>query len=101
MLTENLISINDFCINHKIDITFINSLQQFGLIEITTIEEAYFIDAAQLKQLEKMVHFHYELDINLEGIETITHLLNQINYMQDELTNLRNRLQFYELPMDL
>ena len=26
----------------------------------------------QLQQLEKIVRFYYDLDINLEGIETIT-----------------------------
>jgi chaperone modulatory protein CbpM len=36
------------------------------------------------------------LDINIEGIETITHMLNRINGMQDEIIGLRNRLRLYE-----
>jgi chaperone modulatory protein CbpM len=39
---------------------------------------------------------YYELDINLEGIETITHLLQRINSMQDEVITFRKRLRFYE-----
>jgi hypothetical protein len=66
------------------------------LIEITTIEETRFIDTAQLQQLEKIVRFYYELDINLEGIETVTHLLQRIIAMQDEITRLKNRLRLYE-----
>ncbi len=96
MQTDNLIAVKDFCINHKIEITFIRSLQQTGLVEITTIEETEFIDVDQLQQLEKIVRFYYELNINLEGIETITHLLQQIMAMQDEITALRNRLRLYE-----
>jgi len=96
MKTENLISVNEFCVNHNIEISFISSLQQTGLIEITNIEETEFINAGQLQQLEKFICFYYELDINLEGIETIHHLLGRINSMQDEIMALRNRLGLYE-----
>jgi hypothetical protein len=96
MQTENLISINEFCIHHNIEISFVNSLHQKGLIEITTIDESFFIDAVYLPQLEKIVYFYYELDINLEGIETINHLLKRIELIQGENTRLRNRLRLYE-----
>ena len=96
MQTENLIAVNEFCISHNIEISFISSLQKAGLIELTIIEETFFIDADQLKQLEKIVHFYYELDINLEGIETINHLLQRINSLQDEIVMLKNRLRLYE-----
>jgi chaperone modulatory protein CbpM len=96
MQTENLIAINAFCANHNIEISFISSLQETGLIEITTIEETGYIHESQLQQLEKIVRLYYELDINLEGIETITHLLQRINDMQDEITDLKNRLRLYE-----
>ena len=96
MQTENLIAVNEFCINHNIDISFISSLQQTGLVEITTIKETGFINTEQLQQLEKFIRFYYELDINLEGIETINHLLRRINSLQDEIILLRNRLRLYE-----
>ena len=54
-------------------------LQETGLIEITTIEETVYIHASQLQELERIVHLYFELDINLEGIETINHLLQRIN----------------------
>ncbi len=96
MQTENLIAVSEFCINHNIEISFISSLQQTGLIEIYTIKETEFIDAGQLQQLEKFIRLYYELDINLEGIETITHLLQRINSLQDEIVMLKNKLRFYE-----
>jgi hypothetical protein len=96
MQTENLIAINDFCINHNLEISFISSLQQTGLIEIITIKETEFIDVSQLQHLEKIVRLYYDLDINLEGIETVTHLLQRINALQDEIIALRNRLRLYE-----
>lgn len=95
MQIKNLIAVDVFCTSHHIEISFISSLKQVGLIEITTIKECEFIDASQLQQLEKIVHFYYELGINLEGVESITHLLERINAMQDEITALKNRLNFY------
>jgi MerR HTH family regulatory protein len=96
MQTKHLIALNEFCVSHNIDISFISSLQQTGLIEITSIKEGGFIEADQLRQLEKFIRFYYDLDINLEGIETITHLLQRINALQDEILTLKNRLRIYE-----
>jgi hypothetical protein len=96
MQTEYLIAIDEFCSNHNIEISFIRSLQRTGLIDLITIEENGFIDTGQLKQLEKIVRFYYEMDINIEGIETITHLLLKINSLQEEMIRLRNRLRLYE-----
>lgn len=97
MQTEYLIAIDEFCASHNIEISFISSLQKSGLIEVITIKESEFIDADQLRQLEKMVRFYYEFDINLEGIETINHLLQQLKKLQEENINLRNKLRLYEL----
>jgi hypothetical protein len=92
----NLIHTNEFCAKHNIEISFINSLQEAGLIEITTFKETEYIHESQLHELEKIIRLYYELDINLEGIETVIHLLRQINDMQDEITLLKNRLRLYE-----
>jgi chaperone modulatory protein CbpM len=96
MQTKYLIAIEEFCNYSNVDILFINSLVKSGLIEIKTVHKEEFIDSRQLQQLEKYIHFYYELDINLEGIETIMHLLRRINLMQNEIIQLRNRLQIYE-----
>lgn len=96
MYKENFISANEFCTNHNIEVSFISLLQETGLIEITTIEETGYIHESQLKELEKIVGFYYDLDINLGGIETIAHLLDRMNEMQHEITALKNRLRLYE-----
>jgi chaperone modulatory protein CbpM len=97
MQTQYLIALDEFCANHNIEISFISSLQQTGLMEITTIKETGFIDAGQLQQLEKFIRLYYELDINMEGIETITYLLQRINSLQDEIITLKNKLRLYEI----
>lgn len=97
MQTEYLVAVDEFCASHNIEISFISSLQQNGLIEIRTIKQAGFIDAEQLPQVEKFIRLYYELDINIEGIETISHMLERIRSMQEEIIALRNRLRLYEL----
>lgn len=96
MYSKNLIAVNDFCSSHNIEISFISSLNQNGLIHLETIRDSEFILAEQLQQIEKFICFYYDLDINMEGIETIDNLLKRINMMQDEITALRNRLRLYE-----
>lgn len=93
---DDLIAVNEFCINHNIEISFLDLLQENGLIEISTIESEYFVEKEQLPQLEKFVRFYYELDINLEGIETINYLLQRIESLQNEIIKLKNRLRFYD-----
>jgi len=96
MEKETLILAAEFCAHHKIEISFIHSLKESGLIDYTIVEEDVFIPQNQLIQLEKLKHLHYDLEINLQGLETITHLLEQMQLMQQEITNLQNRLSFYE-----
>ena len=96
METEEIIAVSDFCFNHNIDLSFIYSLQESGLIECTIMEEKLFLPVSQLKPLEKLVRLYYEMDINLEGIETINYLLQRMNEMQQQIVRLTNRLSMYE-----
>lgn len=93
MSSAELIPANDFCISHNIDITFIQSLHEYGLIEVTTIEQSAFVHTEQLPQLEQFIRMHYELDINLAGIDAISNLLQRIELMQEEIRMLKYRLQ--------
>ncbi len=93
---DDFIAVNEFCVHHNIEISFIDLLQQNGLIKLRIIESKYFVEKEQLPQLEKFVRFYYDLDINLEGIETITYLLQRIEILQNEIIKLKNRLLFYE-----
>ena len=94
MQEENRIPANEVCAYHNIEIGFIYSLQEYGLVEITDDEEA-LIAADQLSELEKFICLHYELNINLEGIDVIQHLLKKLEATQQEMTSLRNQLKFY------
>ena len=88
-MTAGLIATNDFCTYHHVEFTFIDSLNEAGLIEIRVIDQKSFIPESELQKLEQM-------DINLAGIEAITHLLQRVQNMHEEMRLLRNRLRRYE-----
>jgi len=96
MQNQNYITANEFCIKNDIEISFIYSLRENGLIDITTIDETDFIPPGQIPQIEKISRLHNDLGINIEGIETITYLLERLDEMQHQITFLQNRLRFYE-----
>jgi len=96
MTNEEMVAANEFCISHNIEISFLYSLSESGLLEIAKVEENVFIYQDQLPELEKLVRLHYDMDINLEGIEAIHHLLQQVRAMQDEIKAIKNRLSLYE-----
>ena len=96
MQTEEMIPADEFCIHHKIELSFINSLNESGLLEIFSTEEKIFVPVNQLNRLESLVRLYYEMDINLEGIETISYLLQRMSDMQQQISLLSNRLSRYE-----
>lgn len=95
-MDTELITITEYCSHYNIQTSFIYSLQHAGLIEITVIEKEEFIPLDQLPQLEQYVRWHYDLDINTEGIETISHMLKKLNDLQAELEEIKSRLKLYE-----
>ncbi|MBK8566341.1 MAG: chaperone modulator CbpM [Saprospiraceae bacterium] len=96
MSTENYVPVQQLCLHYNIEMSFINSLHEYGLIEINTIEASHFLHHDKISDLEKMIRLYHELDINLAGIDSVLHLLEKIDGLQTELSALRNRLRVYE-----
>jgi len=96
METKDKISVQQLCIHYNIPISFVIALSEFELIEIMTIHEIEYISITQIRTIEKMIHWHFELDINMEGIDVVYNLLKQIESLQDEIITLDNRLKFHE-----
>lgn len=90
-----MITLNEFCSSHQIEISFVQSLEDYGLVRTIIIDQTLCIDAGELSKLERIVRLHRELNINPEGLDVIDHLLQQMQHMQHEITELRNRLDFY------
>jgi len=96
MQPEDMIALDEFCSSHHVEISFIRSLEEHGLIEVLIVNQTLCVPGNHLSKLEQMVRLHRELNINPEGLDAINNLLLRMEDMQNEITGLRNKLDFYE-----
>ena len=88
MQTE-LIIVSEYCHKCHIEPSFIDLLEEGGLIEVRTEGGEHYLLASQLPDVERYSRMHYDLSINMEGIDAIHHLLE---IMRREISSLRNQL---------
>lgn len=100
MSTAHLIAVEVFATHQGVEATFVQALHERGLIRITVVQEQHFLESEQLVRVEQLARLHYDLDINLEGLEAISHLLDRIDSAQHEVRGLRARLRLYEAEGD-
>lgn len=96
MENEQLIAASTICHHYQVENQFIKMLCSAGLLEASTSEDEIFIHLSQLSMLEKYQRLHYEMDINIEGIEAIAHLLNRIEQLQQKIHHLQATLHIYK-----
>ncbi len=96
MSQEKFIPTQTLCVQYNIEIAFVEDLQKVGLIQLEVYERKQCIHKDEIGHLEKIIRLHYELKVNLEGIDVVLNLLEKERLMRDELTILRNRLSLYE-----
>lgn len=96
MDTTNLISIQRLCEHYNISDSFILKLSEYELIELIEYNRELCIYKTQITKVEKMIRLHFELDINMEGMDAIYNLTQQIDALKKDLWELNNKLRFYE-----
>jgi hypothetical protein len=96
MKEQHLISTQILCSQYNIEISFVDTLNKMGLIQIEIIEQNQYIHQDQISDLEKIIRLHNELNVNLEGIDVVFNLLEKEKQLRDELTALKNRIRLYE-----
>jgi hypothetical protein len=92
----NLIPADDLILHYNVEVSFLHSLGENGLIKIISVENKNYISTDQVNKLEKLIRLHEEFEINSDGIEIISNLLEKIICMQDEIQQLKNKLRIYE-----
>lgn len=96
METREYIPVNLICEQYEIEISFLQALNEYGLLEIIQINEKPCIHPENLERAEKLIRLHDSLELNPESIDVISHLLDRMEEMQHEILLLKNRLRFYE-----
>jgi len=95
MKNENLVLIAQFCLHYEVEPSFISSLHDFGLISLLELHDERYIALNEIREVERMVRLHYDLGINLEGIDAINILLKQIAELRQELMVAKNSLKSF------
>ena len=96
MQSEQLILVETFCTNHQVEVSFIESLQEYGLVEIVTEEDVAYLPESTIGDAEQLVRLYNDLQLNLNGLEVVKHLLSQLKSKEAQINALYNRLRFYE-----
>lgn len=89
------IIVSEYCDKCHIEPQFIDLLQEGGLIEVMNEGGQRYLTMDELPDVERYSRLYYDLDINMEGIDAIRHLLNRMGEMQREINRLRNRLRLF------
>lgn len=95
-MQNEFIVVREYCDKCHIEQSFIEMLNDNGLIEIVLKNDEPCLPFVQLPDIERYSRMYYDLSINMEGIDTIHNLLMRIESMQDEIRHLRSRLRLYE-----
>ena len=95
-MDEKYISITEFCNVYHLEYSFIHSLTEYGLVQTLVIEDDEYIERERLRDLERMMRLHYDLEINLQGIDAINNLLERVTQLQQEVQTLKNELDRYK-----
>lgn len=72
---------------YKIDMDFFDDLVDAGLIETFVEENTLYLHYDKLAHFEKLVTWHYDLEINIPGLEVICQLLDRIGQLQSLHSN--------------
>jgi len=96
MNKEKLIPIEQLCVHYEIEMSLFQELHDFNIIEVLSIENSSFIHEDKITIVEKVVRMQKDLNINLEGVDTVLNLLDKIDDLQTELNAVKNRLRLYE-----
>lgn len=95
MTTENYILVQLYCTQTNIEHSFISNLNDYGFIALTTIENETYILEEEINEVERIRRLHYDLGINLEGIDALNNLLQKIADLEKENKHLKQQLALF------
>ena len=94
MQTE-LIIVSEYCQKCHLEPSFIEMLEEGGLINVRTEAGKHYLLVSELPNVERYSRMYYDLSINMEGIDAIHHMLERMDDMRREITSLRKQLLLF------
>lgn len=77
---------------YNVEITFFDSLEESGLLNTETDENIKYLLYDELPAFERFANWHYDLDVNIPGIEMIHELLLKMETIKKENRTLLQKL---------
>lgn len=93
MMKKAMISVKEYCSVHRIDVTFFDQLEESGLVSLISYRRQRCIPHEALATVERLMNWHYELEVNPQGLEVADTLYQRVLRLQEELDRLRAALK--------
>ncbi|OCA68950.1 MerR family transcriptional regulator [Chryseobacterium artocarpi] len=77
---------------YNIEITFFDDLVDYGLLNIQVEDNIHYLMYEDLPDFEKFANWHYDLEINLPGLEVIHNMLKKLDALKRRNRELMNKL---------
>ena len=95
-MSKNRLLYSEYLQIYEVEQSFVDSLDESGLIRIVFQDDEKFIEYDDLSVIEQYNRWYYDLNINVEGIEALHHILERVKNLQSEIEILNNELRFYK-----
>ena len=96
MSRAEYIELTRLCDQYQLEMQFFSALEEIELIHVVQVETTRCVPVEDIRQIERMVRLHKDLEINAAGIGAVVQLLDKIERMREEMFELRSRLRRYE-----
>ncbi|MFP7655703.1 MULTISPECIES: chaperone modulator CbpM [Chryseobacterium] len=89
---EERISREELVKIYNIEITFFDELVDCGLLEVQTENDVRYLMYEDLPAFERFTNWHYDLEINLPGLEVINDMLQKMTDLKQKNRDLLAKL---------
>ena len=93
---EKYILVSHFCNHTQIEVSFVENLQEYGLVTFEERENEVFIEEKDINEIEKMFRLHHDLGINFEGLDAIKQMLKRMKKMEKQMNFLQKQLRIHQ-----
>lgn len=77
---------------YNIEITFFDELVEYGLLRVQTENNIRYLMYEDLPAFERFTNWHYDLEINLPGLEVIHEMLQKMADLKQKNRDLLSKL---------
>lgn len=96
MKEKTLIIVKEIETKYGVDSSFMDNLESYEHITFIIKDSNRYVYSDQLPIIERIIRLHYDLEINMEGIEVINRMLTKMESLQETIRVLENKLHRYE-----